>query len=174
MKIVDRNNSFFSTSDIVAALDWLNVNRPNVDVVSMSLFTNATFNSTCDQAESFTQALFTAVQNLVAKNVLVVAIAGNSSGVGFLPAPGCLSNVVAVGAVDTNDTPAGFSNSHPNVEYFAPGVSILTPALGGAYALATGTSFACPHVSAAAALMKQAGGGATNQAIRQQLSPGES
>ncbi len=169
IKILDSSNRFYSTSQIVAALDWLNVNRPDLSVVNMSLYTNATFTGVCDNAYAWTRALYLAVQNLVAKDVLVVAIAGNNSTAGIITAPGCLSNVIAAGASDKNDIPAAFSNSHPEVDYFAPGVNIVSADLGGEISGWSGTSFASPHVAATGALIRQAYPGTTNSEIIQVL-----
>ena len=156
VKMVDSNNSFYSSSDIVAGLDWINANRPGVDVVSMSLQTNATFSGACDNTYSWTQALYAAVQNLVSKNVMVVAIAGNGYLAGAMVAPGCLSNVFNVGATDKSDVAASFSNSHELVAAFAPGVSVTSDWPGGGTATLSGTSMACPHVSALSALIRSA------------------
>lgn len=156
VKMLDATNSFFSSSDIVAGLDWIHANRPDVGVVSMSLFTNALFTDVCDQSFSWTQALHMAVANLVDKGVVVIAIAGNDGLDGRLTAPGCLSNVVVVGATSLNDVVAPFSNKHELVDLYAPGVSIQSSAIGGGLANLSGTSMACPHASGLAALMLQA------------------
>lgn len=161
VKMLDSGNSFYSTSDIVAGLDWLNVNRPGLDVVSMSLQTSATFPTACDNTSSWTQALFTAVQNLVAKGVMVVAIPGNYYAADEMVAPGCLSNVFNVGATDKTDVAASFSNSHVLVDVFAPGVSVTSDWPGGGTASLSGTSMACPHVSGLSALIRDARPGIT-------------
>ena len=155
IKMLDRRCRFYSSSDIVAALDWLNANRPNLNIVNLSLQTYATFSDVCDNSYSWTQALFSAVQNLIVKDVLIVSIAGNSGAAGIITAPGCLSNVIAVGAADKNDVPASFSNSHSEVDYFAPGVDIVSDMLGGGTESRSGTSMACPHVVAVGALARQ-------------------
>lgn len=156
VKMLDENNAFYSSSDIVNALDWLNVNRPNLDAVNMSLYTNATFSGICDSTYTWTQAMYLAVQNLVNKGVFVVAIAGNNGLANTTTAPGCLSNVVSVGATDSSDVAASFSNSHSTVNYFAPGVNILSDAIGGGTAIKSGTSMAAPHVAGAGILLRQA------------------
>lgn len=169
VKVLDSNNSFNSTSDITAGLDWLYNNRPNVKVVSMSLFTFARATSACDDAASWTQALFRAVQNLVDRGVFVAAISGNDGVSGELPAPGCLSNVITVGASNKNDGVWTGSNSHPQVALLAPGVSIVSSAFGGGSVSFTGTSMACPHVAGSAALFYQANPNLTPHQIRDAL-----
>ncbi|MEO0367590.1 MAG: S8 family serine peptidase [Pseudomonadota bacterium] len=165
VKALDANNGFFSTSDIVLALDWLNVNRPNLDAVNMSLGTFARFSDTCDATFSWTQALFTAVQNLVNKGVVVIASAGNDFANGSLNAPACLSNVVAIGAVNSSDQPAFFSNSDTNVELFAPGVSIVSDNAVGGLVTFSGTSMAAPHVAGTVALIREAAPNASRSNI---------
>src|SRR5438034_4763118 len=46
-----------------------------------------------------------------------------------------------------------FSNTGNNIDLAAPGVNIYTTTRGGAYGLATGTSFSAPIVAGAAALV---------------------
>ena len=73
------------------------------------------------------------------------------------PAAGGLA--IAVGAVDAGNQLTSFSNQAGSARdhyLVAPGAHILAPALGGGAALVSGTSFATPHVSGAAALVLQA------------------
>jgi subtilisin family serine protease len=64
-----------------------------------------------------------------------------------------LENVVCVGASDSNDAPASFSNyGTTSVDLFAPGVGILSTEDTG-YFFKDGTSMATPHVTGAAALV---------------------
>ncbi len=93
-----------------------------------------------------------AVAYAVDRGALVVASAGNTPGdTAFYPAayPGALS----IGAIGSDFRRAGFSTWGQDLDLLAPGVPILTTALGGGYANTGGTSFSAPMVAGAAALV---------------------
>jgi subtilisin family serine protease len=90
--------------------------------------------------------------------VLVVVAAGNSNANidtrPFYPAAWTDANIITVGATDSLDRRASFSNYGPNrVALGAPGVQILSLARGGGYAIGSGTSQATPFVTGAAGLI---------------------
>ncbi len=80
---------------------------------------------------------------------LVIISAGN--GAGSTTAAG-YAEALFVGAVTGADNIADFSDRGPFVDLVAPGTAIRTTAMGGAYTLANGTSFAAPIVAGVAAL----------------------
>lgn len=89
------------------------------------------------------------------KNVLIVAAAGND-GCDCLHIPAGLESVLAVGAMDAQGNPIGFSNwgkVYQNQGILALGENILGAVPGGGTANKTGTSFAAPVVSGIVALL---------------------
>ncbi|RWZ58623.1 peptidase S8 [Halobacillus fulvus] len=87
---------------------------------------------------------------------VVVAAAGNS-GVSTTFEPASYENAIAVGAVDSNNNVAYFSNYGSWVDVTAPGVDIVSTVLRGKYDSYSGTSMASPHVAGLAALLASQG-----------------
>ena len=61
--------------------------------------------------------------------------------------------MLTVGATDSSDNRASFSNTGNVVDLVAPGVGITTTAKGGGYCTVSGTSFSAPIVAGVAALV---------------------
>jgi subtilisin family serine protease len=89
IRVLDVNNSFCCSSDIVAAMDWLRVNHPDTKVANLSLGTGARFAGDCDQAAAFTQAMGAAVDGLVAQGTAVTVSSGNNGSSIDMQAPAC-------------------------------------------------------------------------------------
>lgn len=96
------------------------------------------------------EALGEAISYAQSKGVLVVAAVGNS-GNAAICYPAGFEGVLGVGAVDSSGTVYSKSNRNETVFLSAPGVDVLTTYSSGGYTTASGTSFAVPLVTAAAA-----------------------
>ncbi|VTR93195.1 peptidase s8 : Subtilase family protein OS=Lyngbya aestuarii BL J GN=M595_2213 PE=3 SV=1: Peptidase_S8 [Gemmata massiliana] len=138
-KVLGDNGSGLSTW-IAAGIDWAVEN--GADVISMSLGSDA--------PDSRIEA---AVKRALAKNVIVIAAAGNSGPrEGSAGWPGSFEGVVCVAAVDSNQAVASFSSRGKNVQVAAPGVNVRSCYPGDRFATMSGTSMATPYVAGCAAL----------------------
>lgn len=147
------------SDDIAAAIRYATDEGANI--ISMSLGGNEESSLIRD-----------AIDYAVSKDVLIVAAAGNDGPeLGSIDYPGANPQVVAVAAVDSNANVASFSSRGINdgdfvieereVELAAPGVSVLSTASNGCYAVMSGTSMATPHVAGLAAKLWQGSASAT-------------
>lgn len=95
-----------------------------------------------------------AINYALSKGVTVVVAAGNKNANTSTHCPAHISKVICVGAVDSSNRRADFSNYGNALDLVAPGVSIVSSMPGGYYASMNGTSMATPHITALAAIMK--------------------
>jgi subtilisin family serine protease len=170
IKVLDAFNSFCCASDIVAGLDWIISNRPDVGVVNMSLGTSAMFSGDCDSSTAYTLAMATAINTLHSNDVSIFVSTGNNGSGTQMQAPACVANAISVGAVwDSNvggnfvlgcfdattaaDQVTCFTNSNSKTDLMAPGAPITSSGNGGGTSTYSGTSQASPTAAACAALM---------------------
>lgn len=126
------------------------------DVINLSL----TFDN---YIESFKYA----VEHAVSKNIIVVAAVGNDGNKETATAtkikyPAGYDNVIGVGSLTYSKNRASHSQYNTSVDVMAPGESIYGSSLTEddkknlihSYSRGTGTSYATPHVAAAAAIAK--------------------
>ncbi|HXI14036.1 MAG TPA: S8 family serine peptidase [Thermoanaerobaculia bacterium] len=168
VKVLDRNNRFVATSQILSGLDWLIENHPEVRVVNMSLLTEAHFPGHCDNVAAYTRTFALAINVLRQRGASVFACSGNTGSLSSIGVPACIQNSISVGAVydssfgsysgfctDTaiTDKVTCFSDSSTTLDLLAPGSRIVSAGRGVATSTYSGTSQASPHAAGAAALM---------------------
>lgn len=133
-----------STSNVIKGVDWVTANAVKPAVANMSL------------GGSASAMLDTAVQKAVNSGVVFAIAAGNSTVDACTQSPArvgkSLNGAITVGATDSSDKPASFSNYGSCVDVWGPGVYITSTYLNGSTATMSGTSMASPHVAGAAAL----------------------
>ena len=131
------------------------------DVINMSLGGG----STNSEVQS-------ALQYASSRGVIVVMAAGNEGAAqpGY-PASSATSWGLAVGAVNSSNQMASFSNragSNSSMMYVtAPGVQVYSTLPNGGYGFLSGTSMAAPHVAGVVALMLNANPNLTDAQVRQ-------
>ncbi|MFC7219696.1 S8 family serine peptidase [Streptomyces polyrhachis] len=168
------DNGYGSESGIVEGMEW--AKAQGADVVSMSLGTQVGDDGNTPESLAL---------NALSANggPLYVVAAGNSYSPGTIGSPGSAAAALTVAAVDKADERAAFSSQGPlsgsyalKPDISAPGVDISAAAsqavpgwTGGMYRSMDGTSMATPHVSGAAAIMKQAHPGWDGQRIKDAL-----
>ncbi|MBB6729689.1 S8 family serine peptidase [Cohnella zeiphila] len=123
------------------------------DVINMSLG---------NYAEA--QFLHDAVKYAYDHGVVLVAATGNDNTdrPGY---PAAYPEVFAVGATNQDESRAEYSNYGDYVDVTAPGTSIASTYPGSRYAALSGTSMACPHVSALASLVRAANANLGNEDV---------
>lgn len=143
---------------VAAGVRW--AVQAGAKVINMSLGTRA-----------WSSVLEGAVQEAVAAGAIVVVSAGNDGDRWAVDFPGDVPGVIAVGALGLKGRPANFTNGGRLSTVFAPGVKVVGTWPGGTWAQATGTSFAAPLASGAAAVLKQMYPGATATTFRARVAP---
>lgn len=105
-------------------------------------------------------ALRTAVANAASAGKVLVAASGNEGANaeyrGELAVPASYNNVISVGATDSTNQIAYFSQYNSMVDLCAPGQKIYTTNYKGGYQFASGTSFASPITAGACAVLMAA------------------
>lgn len=162
-----------TTTGVKKAIDWCVDNSRNysISVISLSLGTNADYESDCDY--NFTASFNTSITNAFNKNISVVVSSGNDGNTTQISSPACISKAIPVG--DVYDADVGridwvsgctdlttfadkivcHSNRNALVSLFAPGALINSSWYDGGYKEEGGTSMAAPHVSGAIAIINQ-------------------
>ncbi|QRV89205.1 proteinase R [Ceratobasidium sp. AG-Ba] len=129
-----------SYSDVIAGINWVTTqarSSGHPSVANMSLGGGAS--SAVDQA----------VSNSITSGVHYAIAAGNSNVDAASTSPARVAAANTVGAVDSSNRKASFSNYGSVVDVWAPGVNILSAWIGGTTRTNTisGTSMATPRVA---------------------------
>ncbi|MEV6600701.1 S8 family serine peptidase [Actinoplanes sp. NPDC051346] len=135
-----------SYSAIIAGVDWVTRNAVKPAVANMSI------------GGSVSSALNGAVAKSIAAGVTYAVSGGNDNQNACGYSPASAPDAITVGATDSADTRASFSNYGSCLDIFAPGVRITSASYSSdtATAMMSGTSMAAPHVAGAAALVAAA------------------
>ena len=104
-----------------------------------------------------------------AKNVVLVAAAGNKGASSPPLFPAADRNVIAVTSTDKKDQLPSFANRGPYVAVAAPGVDLMLLAPNGSLQRLSGTSFSAAYVTGTTALMLERSPELTPEALREAL-----
>jgi hypothetical protein len=163
VRVLDCNGSG-SYSQIIAGVDWVTTNAVKPAVANMSL--GGAAGSSLDDA----------VKRSIAAGVTYAVAGGNDSAAACTKSPARLPEAITVGATDSSDKQASFSNYGSCLDIWAPGVGITSSANSsntGTQSM-SGTSMATPHVAGAAALYLAKNPTATPAQVRDALVNGAS
>ncbi|HYO53317.1 S8 family peptidase, partial [Archangium sp.] len=158
VRVLDCNGNG-TMSGAVAGVDWVTGNHVKPAVANMSLGGGAN------------AALDDAVRRSIAAGVVYAVAAGNDTSDACLKSPARTGEALTVGATDSSDWRASWSNTGTCVDIFAPGVGITSAwhTTDGATASLSGTSMASPHVAGVAALYLERAPGATASQVADAL-----
>lgn len=153
----DKGNG--TTSSVIDGVDW--ALEKEAQIISMSLSAPVKLG---EKPSLIFEMIGT---KAIEHNALIIAAAGNDSNRPNMPkpvgSPANADSIMAVGAINSNNTIANFSNGGINaatggkVDIVAPGVNIFSSfsknsSLGKIYNNINGTSMATPHIAGLAAL----------------------
>ena len=146
VRVLDCNGGG-STAEIVAGIDWI--------IQHHVAGTPAVANMSLGSMGGVDVAINDAVARGVADGVTFVVAAGNRYSDACNYSPSSEASAITVGATDSSDYFADFSNRGSCVDILAPGVHIVSAAISSPTATSSksGTSMAAPHVAGVVANM---------------------
>ena len=165
VRVLDCNGSG-TWSGIIAGIDWVTGDHDPGEAAVANMSLGGSANTSVD----------TAVRNSIADGVSYAVAAGNGNIFGIAQdackySPARVSEAMTIGATDSTDKKASWSNYGNCVDWFAPGVSITSAwsTSDAATNTISGTSMATPHTTGVAALYLQANPGASPATVRDGL-----
>ena len=131
-----------STSVILDGYNW----AAN-DIVSKACTPHAVVSMSL--GGGFSSAFNTAIANAHDRGVTTVVAAGNENANAANTSPASATQAITVGAIQSDNARASYSNFGAVLDIFAPGTNILSTWIGSTTATNTilGTSMATPHIS---------------------------
>jgi subtilisin len=124
---------------LMAGLEWAVDEK--FDLINMSLSTTK---------RQFSEFLHELADDAYFNNTMIVASAHNMPVESY---PWRFSSVLSVGSHDQKGPLTFFYNPDPPVEFFAPGLDLDVPWIGGSTLRCSGNSFATPHMTGVCALI---------------------
>ena len=139
LKVIDEDGG--DLRDISSAIRYAADN--GASVISMSF---------AGEYSRFSQTVERALDYAANQGCILVAAVGNDN-TDELVFPAAYEEVIAVSAIDENDTKAEISNYGSYVDFCAPGINVVSTGKDGNYLIGNGTSFSAPFVTGLVALM---------------------
>lgn len=163
VKVLDSAGQGY-TSDILAGINWAIGDAKSRGGVGRSVMSMSFGGVYSAQSNS-------AVRSATSAGIFAAVAAGNENQNAANVSPGSESTACTVGATDSNDARASFSNYGTALDIFAPGVNILSTWIGSTTATnaLSGTSMATPHIAGLAAYLISLEGTRTPAALCQRI-----
>ena len=145
-------------SDIAKSLEWVvtNATSLNITAVNLSMGSSTLYTSPAGVPTYSTYnriaAAFSTLKNM---NIVIAVASGNNGSSTSMSLPAIMDNIISVGATDTTDHIASYSNRNQYLELLAPGSSLNSLTLNSGYATGSGTSYAAPIVAGSAMLLRE-------------------
>ncbi|GAB3224468.1 hypothetical protein GCM10027447_13100 [Glycomyces halotolerans] len=161
VRVLDCNGTG-SYAGIIAGIDWVADNATGPSVANMSL------------GGTFSQAVNDAIAEAIASGVTFALASGNEGEDACGTSPASEPTAITVGATQSDDAAAAWSNWGECVDLFAPGHQITSAWIDAddAERSVSGTSMAAPHVAGAAALYLEANPEASPAEVAEALTAG--